>query len=162
MRAGGKGFGVTIHELSDRFDAGDILAQKSLPYPAGAAESELEPTVAAAGAMLAATVVTRLATGSVERTPQDPRLATYESWPEESDYVISTSRPARDAFVFLRGVAGRGIPVRIDAPDGSILVTDAIDFAGDPEPTPTDDPDLTVIPFQPGWLVARVKASACR
>ena len=155
MRDGGAGFGVTIHELSGTFDEGDILAQRAIMYPDGARERDLEVLLANAGADLAAEVVTTRTNSGLRRRAQDERAATYESWPDHDDYEMSVDRPVRDAWNFVRGVAGRSVPVWIVTESGRFLVSDAIDFRTTDAPLAATDQDEVVVRFTDGWLLAR-------
>ncbi|HEX5166926.1 MAG TPA: formyltransferase family protein [Thermomicrobiales bacterium] len=151
MRDGGRGCGVTVHALADRYDSGDILAQRPVPYPAGVRESELERRLAGEGAELALSVIEGLVVGRQSRTAQDEHQASYESWPAERDYHLDTRRSALDSWNFVRGVAERGVPIRIDA--GDLLIREAIAFGDDTEPPEAGDGEL-IIRCNPGWLRA--------
>ena len=161
MRDGGIGCGVTVHALADRFDRGDILAQQSIPYPDGARESELESILAQAGADLTRSVLDAITTGTQNRMQQDEPHATYESWPTGRDYVLDTNRPALHAWNFVRGVAERGVPVRVATVGGDVFISDAAEFgdAGDP---PSAGDGQVVIRFNPGWLLAKVDRGTIR
>jgi len=57
-------FGVTLHRLAPRIDAGAILAQQPLALPPGTSASAAARHLHAAGATLAATVIAQLAQGT--------------------------------------------------------------------------------------------------
>ncbi len=154
MRDGGDGFGVTIHALSDALDAGDILAQSAVLYPDGARERELELLLASVGAELVAEIVTSHKTGEPLRQRQDERSASYESWPTDGDYVISVNRPVRHGWNFVRGVAGRGLPIRIVDGSAEHVVSDAVQLVQGGSPPVTSNASEIVIRFSDGWLLA--------
>lgn len=153
MRDEDDGCGVTVHRLSERLDSGDILAQQPVPYPHGVREDELEGDLACAGADLALSVVADLNRGLQRSLPQDERRASYETWPFESDYAIDSQQPARSAWNFVRGVAKRGVPIRVVTNDGVIIVADALRFSESGEPPAPEDGQVA-IRFNPGWLLA--------
>jgi methionyl-tRNA formyltransferase len=154
MRDGGDGCGVTVHELSDAFDAGDILAQQAVPYPDGSRERELELLLASVGAELVAEAVAADRARDPLRQRQDERSASYESWPSVDDFAISVNRPTRDAWNFVRGVAGRGLPVRIVDGSAELLVSDAVEIVqGSVSPVAKNAGEI-VITFSDGWLMA--------
>jgi len=155
MRDGGAGCGVTVHEMSSRFDAGDILAQRAIPYPQGTREHNLERLLARAGAELVSEIITSRTSGGPHRRAQDESAATYESWPDASDYLISVDRPVRDAWNFIRGVSGRGVPVRIETGSGVLCVSDATDYQTSSAPPAMLNDGEIVIEFLGGWLLAR-------
>jgi methionyl-tRNA formyltransferase len=155
MRDGVQGCGVTVHALSDNLDAGDILAQQAVPYPDGAREHDLELLLASVGADLVVSVVDALRTGESPRQRQDEHTSTYESWPDTDDFVISSDRPVRDAWNFVRGVAGRGVPVRVDTGAADLSIIDAHEVVlGHRPPVPTNADEIA-IRFSDGWLLAR-------
>jgi methionyl-tRNA formyltransferase len=159
MRDGGRGCGISVHSLADRYDSGDIFAQQPVPYPDGAREQQLERTLASEGAQLALGVIDGLVSGTQSRTVQDERFASYESWPEACDYVIDTRRPARDGWNFVRGVARRGVPIRVDA--SMVHIRDAVAFGDDSDPPDSGDGEI-VIQFNPGWLLAALAEETAR
>jgi methionyl-tRNA formyltransferase len=155
LRRGDGRAGVTVHELTDRYDAGPILGQWSFSYPDGISEPRLERQAAEIGAGLALQTIHQLLDGSVVRRQQDDALATWEPWPTADDYVIDTERPARSAFTFIRGVAGRDTPVTIRTSQRDIVVATALAFStGDHAPEVTDDQAM-LVPFTPGVLAIR-------
>jgi hypothetical protein len=92
---------------------------------------------------------------ALQATEQESRFATYESWPSDDDYSISNDRPVLHAWNFVRGVAERQVPIRVDTGDGSVLVSDATGFGhGDPPPSPAADE--RIIMFADGWLSVRL------
>jgi methionyl-tRNA formyltransferase len=155
MRSGGAGLGVTIHELSERYDQGRIFAQRAVQYTDGARESQLEDHLARTGARLLTEVVQSFMNHALTATEQDARLTTYESWPSERDYSISSDRPVLHAWNFIRGVAEREVPIRVDTGDGSILVSDATAFGHCNRP-PSPAANERFITFADGWLSVRL------
>ena len=153
MRNGGAGCGVTVHELSETFDAGDILAQRAVEYPEGIRERDLERLLAAVGSELVVSAATSYLTGDPIRVQQNRESATYESWPTVDDYTISTDRSVRHAWNFVRGVARRGIPVRVTTGCTHLFVIDAVHVAQSRGQPATAD-DQIAIRFRDGWLLA--------
>lgn len=155
MRAGGTGYGVTVHALADQFDSGDILAQRPVLYPDGTREIDLEARLANVGAELALSVVNAFLDGTNAWTRQDERLSSYESWPTDADYALDTDWPARRAWNFVRGVTARNMPISVDTGDAIVRITDAAQY-GESEDAPPSGDDQVVIRFSPGWLLANV------
>ncbi len=154
LRDGGAGFGVTVHELSHQYDAGRIVAQRSMPFPDGAREHELDSILATAGAELTMNALSDYQRGRLMSQRQDASAASYESAPFDSDYVIDTNRRAIDAWNFIRGVAGRSVPIRVNTPTRTIQVIDAVEL-GAPGAIPIEsDSNDIVIPFKNGWIRA--------
>ena len=68
--------GVTVHEVTDRADAGAILGQESFPLPRGFPVERLNRLNAERGAALLGRVLADVAAGRTTRRPQDEALAT--------------------------------------------------------------------------------------
>ncbi len=68
--------GVTVHTVTDRADAGDILGQESLPLPRGFPVEQLNRLNAERGARLLCRVLAEVAGGTTAPRPQDEGRAT--------------------------------------------------------------------------------------
>lgn len=155
LRRGDGRAAVTVHAITDAFDAGPIYAQQEVRYADGTTESALEATLAKMGGRLLARTVAALATGDAASTPQDEAVATYEPWPEADDYVIHTDHSARAAYNFIRGAAGRGNPITIVTGAGSVAVAEAVAIGADGESRQSAEPGSRWIRFAQGWLLVR-------
>ncbi len=122
FREGRCAAGVTVHWLDSTVDGGPILLQERVPVPDGIAGATLEQACLESGIPLLLSAIRLIGAGRAPRIPQDPRQATYHSWPAAEDWLVTTNDPARWAYNFLRGVApwgrafimadGRGYSVR--------------------------------------------------
>ncbi len=121
FHAGASETGVTIHLMDEGFDTGPILAQRRVEMSAWEteAEEELEARLAIVAGELLVEALAGLAAGTLTPQPQDEARATYHPWPEAEDYVIGADWSARRAWVFARGVLGRGQPLILAARDGT-------------------------------------------
>jgi methionyl-tRNA formyltransferase len=68
--------GITVHDLTDRFDAGDVILQRSFPLPRGYPVNRLDHDVAVFGAELLDAAIEALAANSAGRIRQDEQAAT--------------------------------------------------------------------------------------
>jgi methionyl-tRNA formyltransferase len=73
--------GVTLHEVSERLDAGSIVAQKSLPMSISTSASALEERLAECGVDLFLEALAHHRRGSLTAIPQDEVTASYFSHP---------------------------------------------------------------------------------
>ncbi len=105
LRNGEQFTGATVHLMDEHFDAGDILLQEAFEIPEGISSAALEQHSAEVGAPLLVRALRMLANGTAQPLKQDEQQASYYSWPREEDFLVPTTRPARWAFNFLRGVA---------------------------------------------------------
>ena len=77
LRLGHPRTGVTVHLMTDRADAGAILAQEPVVVPAGVSPEDLEQMCAQLGGRLLARAVRDLGQGTAVPRPQDESRATY-------------------------------------------------------------------------------------
>ncbi|MFW5688077.1 MAG: methionyl-tRNA formyltransferase [Spirochaetota bacterium] len=92
--AGDRRTGVTIQDVALEMDAGDILAQATIPLSGTETTATLSDTAARVGAELLVDVLDRLAAGTAVRTPQNHAAATYTSLVEKTDGLIDWSDSA--------------------------------------------------------------------
>jgi methionyl-tRNA formyltransferase len=69
--------GLTLHEVSSRFDAGDIVARQPLPLPANPDNNALDNWVSGHGVKLFLKTLNRYLLGDLESEPQDETIASY-------------------------------------------------------------------------------------
>lgn len=105
--------GVTIHQLTDRLDAGPVLNQTTFALPDGLSGHGFDELAAQHGTRLLVEAIQALAAGTAQPRPQEPALVRYDPWPGPADYLVTTDRPARWAYNFMRGVAGDGGPLAV-------------------------------------------------
>ena len=146
--------GVTIHELSPRFDAGAILAQRTHIYSNGTTENELEISLASVATEMTLELLSPLVLGDVKRSRQDDCAATCAPWPRTDDFRLELSMSAQAAFNFVRGIQGRAVPVRVEHQGVVTIVDEAIRFATHPVSV---ENGATPIRFADGYLIARLQ-----
>jgi UDP-4-amino-4-deoxy-L-arabinose formyltransferase/UDP-glucuronic acid dehydrogenase (UDP-4-keto-hexauronic acid decarboxylating) len=96
--------GVTLHYMTEKPDAGDIVCQQAVAIAGDDTAATLNARmVQAAGEMLDAHLPA-LGAGSASRTPQDERAATYFGRRTPADGVIDWHRPCRDIVNLVRAV----------------------------------------------------------
>jgi methionyl-tRNA formyltransferase len=104
---------VTVHQLTERLDAGPILAQRPFDLPAGLSGADFDELAAGLGAPLLVDSLRALAAGTARPRRQSERRASYQPWPSDDDYLITAERSAAWAAAFGRGVAGDGGPLAV-------------------------------------------------
>ena len=159
FHAGDELAGVTVHQLSDEFDAGGILAQQSLPMPDGISEDELDARLADIGAGLLVECLDGLMRGGLTPQLQDEALATWAPHPRAEDWVIDETWTARRAYNFARGVGSRGHPVYVRRGDEQLRIIDVLGWRPDGECGDVP-PGAVAIPLASGTLIARVAPPA--
>jgi methionyl-tRNA formyltransferase len=155
LHAGLARSGVTIHLLSDRFDAGDIVAQRAVEIPAGERIDRLETVMGQEGGALLAKTLPQWSVARTPAQPQDERLATYAPNPQLTDFRAPVCWPVERAFRFIRGIAPLGVEIKIFENAGNLLgVRDALGWSAEPLTRSTDDGEAGAIEirFSDGFL----------
>lgn len=97
--------GVTVHWATESVDAGDIVAQETVPVTRGRASRDLYHDLARRAAGLISRSLQTLVSGSASCTPQDERAATYESLGERTRAVVPYAEwPAERVWHVLSGL----------------------------------------------------------
>jgi len=146
--------GVTVHYLDEGLDTGDIAAQAAVPLPDGIAGPEADRLLTEAGLGLLRLVLSQLAEEDIRRQPQSG--GSYQGFPTESDFTLSTDWPARRAFNFLRGTSdwGRAYTVEVAGRAVRLAQADAYNELELDRPSVRHGRSI-LIRFNPGILYAR-------
>ncbi len=95
--------GVTIHEMTNEFDAGDIHYVQKIPVDSQETAGTLTLKCASVGIQLLLQTLRELAAGkSLPRAPQDPSLATYGLIPDASVLEINWDEKAMNILALIR------------------------------------------------------------
>jgi len=124
FHAGDRLAGVTVHLMTDRLDAGPIVAQTAVEVPFGTDGAEFEASLAVIGGNLLAEAIARRHAGDLEAVPQIEAEANSQGFPTEADVRIGTDRSGRWVFSFVRGITSLGFAatIRIETAGEQILV----------------------------------------
>ncbi len=128
LRAGEARFGITLHLVSERLDAGAIVLQQSVALPDGIGGAEADARLAELGVALFVQALDMAARHGLRSMRQDESLASYEPGPAPEDFRIPTSWPARRAFNFVRGTEHWNQPYEVTGAARSVLIASVLDF----------------------------------
>ncbi len=108
--------GVTIQQMGEGLDTGDIISQKSIPIDPADTGGSLFDKLALLGAELAVKTIEDIENGRAERMPQDESLATYArkidkamghiSWDKDAavtERIIRALSPWPSAYTYING-----------------------------------------------------------
>ncbi|GCE12689.1 methionyl-tRNA formyltransferase [Tengunoibacter tsumagoiensis] len=141
LRQGQEQGGVTVHFVSEKMDAGDIVAQDQFPLPEGIRFDPLEQLCAERGAALLVQSVWKLMQGTATRMPQDESRSSLQSFPQETDFVVhATEWDAPHVYRFIRGVSNWHRPLHVYVQKKRLYVYDAIAYSFEEQIGP-DHPD---------------------
>jgi methionyl-tRNA formyltransferase len=97
--------GATLHYMTEKPDAGDIVGQTAVPVLPDETAKEVFDKVTVAAEMTLAAALPRLLAGTAPRTPQDASRATYFGGRKPEDGIIDWSRDAASIHNLVRAVA---------------------------------------------------------
>jgi methionyl-tRNA formyltransferase len=161
FKNGEKNTGVTIHLVTEKLDAGDILGQVPVKFPDGCTGPEAESLCAIAGSTLLLKVLEAIEAGAPTRTPQNEAESSYQSLPSRTDLRITTDQPAQQAFNFIRGAAPLigNVNFVVAAGGKTFLTRNAVEYSmGGSVGAPfKQDGNEVWIQFDPGRLHIRLE-----
>ena len=151
FREGERETGVTIHDIEESVDTGNIVAQSVMPLPVGARFSQVNASLAETGAVLAVDLLRKTNAGlAVPSTAQDDALASYQPFPKEKDFRFDTHFTAERAFRFMRGTEEWGATFEVDAGGTVLLLNHALDYHDDAR---------MIVPFEIEGNLLRIRFS---
>ena len=97
--------GVTIMQMAQGLDTGDMLARAAVPIADDDTYGSLHDKLATAGAMLLVETLQALATGRVRPEPQDDAKSCYANMITKETAVIDWEKPAVEIRNLIRGLS---------------------------------------------------------
>ena len=141
--------GVTIMQMEEGVDSGDLLLQEETPIRADETFGELQDRLALMGAELLIRVVSMIEEGKTVPTPQEHALATFAPRLKKEDGHISWKKGCREIVDLVRGLSP--VPAAYTSLDGkNIKVFSASAF----ESVRTEGPGIAVSLSEEGLAVA--------
>ena len=114
--------GMTIHWMTERIDAGDVIVQRAIPLERGMPSRVAYMRLTALGVDLLSDALARLGDGSAPRTPQNDALATYESAADIAAARIPfASWPAERVWHVISGLGDQFTGLVVDPLNGKRL-----------------------------------------
>jgi UDP-4-amino-4-deoxy-L-arabinose formyltransferase/UDP-glucuronic acid dehydrogenase (UDP-4-keto-hexauronic acid decarboxylating) len=96
--------GVTLHHMTERADAGDIVAQRRVPIVPADDARTLNAKLAVEARLLLDECLPPIAAGTAPRIPQDESAASYFGRRAPADGAIDWSRPSAEIVNLVRAV----------------------------------------------------------
>lgn len=97
--------GLSVIEMTEQMDAGDILSQRATPIGPDETAGEVHDRLAELGARLVTEIVREIPLDEVARRRQNETQATYAPRLKKRDGRIDWDRPAPDVYNQIRGVS---------------------------------------------------------
>jgi methionyl-tRNA formyltransferase len=129
--------GVTIMQVVEALDAGDMLAKSARPIGPDETSVEVERALAEDGARLLLNVLDQIEAGTVRREPQDPAASTYAARLTKEEGLVDWSLSAKQIHDRVRGLYPW--PHAYSFLDGARLVLLKTEVRLKPDPTGRSD-----------------------
>ncbi len=120
--------GVSWHQVTDDFDAGDVVRQKQVFIEDGADYAEINLIMASAGAELMMEMLITLSGVKRFAVSQDTELSSYYPYPEKEDFVVDIAGTAQLAFNFMRATEIFGYSYLCQIGNHRYLLARALDY----------------------------------
>ena len=150
-------FGVTLHKMTEDFDAGDIIKQSSIALDNGIYHQQAKLQLA----HLAADLILEFLNDfnhAIERSkPQNNQLSSYQSYPTQDDYQVSATWPASRLYNFLKAYQGINISFPCEIKGQTFNLIEAINFNTDDDCEFKLNHDQITFPCSTGCLTATIQ-----
>ena len=130
FRQGVNKFGVTIHRMMEEFDTGNIVSQQSVNMPDGINKYEATKILANVASELMLKTLDSIE--NLSDINQNNELASYQSYPTESDYMVSTLWPAKRIYNFINAYKGSGVSFLCVVGGKEFKLIDAYSYQDEP------------------------------
>ena len=117
--------GVSLHEVSDSIDSGDIFHFEPVTYPPGATLEQIQ-SVLLKRAILSLAKLLDTCPNRWHREPQDHQKSSYQPVPCAEDYSMTSKLSMQTAINLVRAYSRTNKTVRISVADTQYNVQDAI------------------------------------
>jgi len=121
-------FGVSIHRVSERFDAGAIVKQAMVQLTDGSDYATANTEIVSAALPLLDELLEAIPLNDIVYRAQDETKASYYPYPMISDFDIDTRLPAQQIYNFVCGTRYFCNSYQVDSGDDSFAIADVISY----------------------------------
>jgi methionyl-tRNA formyltransferase len=123
FRNGEEKFGVTLHRMTSKYDAGNIISQRSMDMPDGVSKEDASKLLATLASKMLLTSLPLIEQGTVNDIPQNETISSYHSFPQNEDYRVSVSWTAKRLYNFIKANKREGVffPCEIAGKDYELI-----------------------------------------
>lgn len=159
LKNGEKVFGVTIHNVSRKIDAGNIVIQRETHLRDGMRGRAIDAHLGSLGGRLFVELLIMYEKKNYVPKLQDSGKASYQSVPGRNEFRLETSWNSRRAFNFMRGTGEWQQPylISIGEHDFILLSPNAYSPAGTFKQDYIIEDNIITIRFAQGLLKATLK-----
>ena len=125
-------FGVSLHRISNSFDTGNIVLQKSVEMKEGLNKKMATETLAHAASDLVLRLVSEIKNNNLSENIQNKSLASYQTYPTKDDYTVSTLWTAKRIFNFISAYKNNGVIFVCEVSGQAVEIADVISYQDSP------------------------------
>jgi len=130
-------FAITLHQITEEFDAGDIIMQKEVKLVDGLTINDATQQLANLAAELIIKSLYKIEEKIISREKQNQDLATYQSFPGKDDYTVSTTWEAKRIYNFINAYKNHNMPFSCDVYGRTLKLVNAISYQAEAYPDMT-------------------------
>lgn len=132
FREGVDYFGITIHKMTEEFDAGNIIAQKEITMQDGWSVYQATELLANMASDLILNMLKNINSGATSERIQDENQSSYQSYPTKQDYSFCTSWTAKRIYNFINAYKGSGVSFTCEVNQNKLIFTDIYSYQNKP------------------------------
>ncbi len=121
-------FGVTVHCITSKFDAGDIILQQGIGFPDGISRNNATTLLANLTSDLFLKLLEEINFNNVAKIPQDNTKSNYDSYPTRQDYQVSPLWSAKRIYNFISAYKGNNVFFVCELNNKTVKIIDALSF----------------------------------
>ena len=128
LREGVKEYGITLHHMTNDFDAGDIISQQKVNIDDGLYIDYITDMLASQAANLIIDTLGDIESESLVELTQNKKHSSYQSNPEKDDYIVYTSWTVKRLYNFINAYKGLDVYFLCDIYGEKYKLTDAFSY----------------------------------
>lgn len=132
LREGIKEYGITLHRITNDFDAGDIISQQKVNIDDGLYIDDVTEVLANHAGDLIIDTLGDIESDNLVEVIQNKKYSSYQSKPEIQDYTVSTSWTAIRLYNFINAYKGLDVYFVCDIYGEKYKLTDAFSYQEGP------------------------------
>lgn len=128
LREGVKEYGVTLHRITNDFDAGNIISQQKVNIDDGLYIDDISEVLANEAGDLILDTLANVGNDCLVDITQNKKHSSYQSKPKIEDYTVSTSWTAKRLYNFINAYKGLDVYFLCDIYGEKYKLTDAFSY----------------------------------
>ena len=159
FREGVDNFGVTLHRMTNKFDDGNIVSQKTVKIEDGVSQSKAMELLAESSGDLVMRMLDDIGNKKLTEKVQDNKYASYQTFPEKNDYSISLTWPAKRIYNFVSAYKERGRVFICEAEDKEYNILDVYSYQNTSyvDDMNIESKNTVILSCNPGYIRCKIE-----